>query len=107
MRYLRHQTITGCLVAWVLFLSGILSVHAVEHSGPETHQSHSAGMHSDAFCAWMCAAGHVLQTDKISISGVASYVGATDLQSSSGPDLLPAHVCRSRAPPSVTVSHAA
>lgn len=100
MKRLRHPTLAVLVAACVLFLGGVLSAQAVGHTVHHAH--HNAQMHSSALCAWMCAAGQVVQASDAGLNAPSLLRIETDAWTPSSTDFLTAKSPRSRAPPSLT-----
>ena len=79
------------LMAW---LAGLAAEHGVHHG------HHNAATHSTAVCAWMCAAGQVLQGFDFGLYGPSLTLFLDEPSIPSTPDSHFAQTSRSRAPPS-------
>ena len=70
MKRLTQPKLIIPLLACFLFVSGAFAGQAVEHTFDHSH--HKSTTHSNPLCAWMCAAGQVLQGFDFGIFGVFS-----------------------------------
>lgn len=86
--------LASCLVA----TGGMYAAAAVEHEAHHAH--HSATTHSSAICAWMCAAGHILQGYELGLDGPTLTPLVVETAKPSTTDALIVRAPRSRAPPS-------
>lgn len=66
MRRLRSRFTAWSLIVGMLLLLSMATSGAVVHE--LTHASHhTAGMHTSGICAWMCAAGHMLDAEQVTL----------------------------------------
>lgn len=94
----RHSLLAIALAACFLVAGGVLAGLAAEHGVHHAH--HNAATHSTAFCAWMCAAGQVLQGFDLAWYGPSLTLLIVEPWAPSTTDALFPHAPRSRAPPS-------
>ena len=98
MKRLGHPALAILVAVCFLVAGGVLAGLAVEH---EVHHAHHNGAtHSTAVCAWMCAAGQVLQGYDVGPYGPSLTLFVVDPWSPSTTDALFVRASRSRAPPS-------
>ena len=98
MRRLGHPILAILLAASFLLGGAVLAGLAAEHGIHHTH--HNAATHSNTACAWMCAAGQVLQGFEFGLYGPPLTLFLVEPAIPSTPDSLFAQAPRSRAPPS-------
>lgn len=93
---LKRQFI-GPLAALLLLVGALASLQSVTHATHHAH--HNAATHVTAFCAWMCAAGQIIESGAIQFEagfrppGIAQPFGLVE------PDLIVWSVFASRGPP--------
>lgn len=93
-RLVLANTVMVCL----LFLGNVLSSHGLLHADHQDgHQS--TKMHTDLLCAWLCAAGQVLQAADSSLFPPFLVFVATDCWGFPSTDLLLVQSSHSRDPP--------
>ncbi len=97
MKRLRHPILANAVIACVLVLGGVLSSHTLVH--PDHYGHHSTKMHAELLCAWMCAAGQVLQVSDPAFLGPSHVLWAADWRIFSSVDLLLVQSSHSRDPP--------
>ncbi len=98
MNKLSRLVLAHTVMVCVLFLGNVLSSHGFLHANH--HDGHqSANMHTDLLCAWLCAAGQVLQTSDSSLFAPFLVFVTTDCSSFSSTDLLVVQSSHSRDPP--------
>jgi len=104
---MRHRGLSIKLLAWTLAVglllllggtTGSAFAHEIQHAG-----HHSAGMHGQGICAWMCAAGQAL--DVVNVLPQANVLpvevrGAPDAPAPASNFL---QTSASRAPPSRSI----
>lgn len=98
MKRLGHPVLAVLLAACFLLAGGMLAGLAVEHQVHHAH--HNGATHSTAVCAWMCAAGQVLQGFDVGLYGPSLTLFAVEPWTSSTTDAAFVRASRSRAPPS-------
>lgn len=59
MKLASKQLIACCLIALCVCVTGVLVNQSVAHAWQHAH--HHANTHATPICAWMCAAGQVVQ----------------------------------------------
>ncbi|MDP3089997.1 MAG: hypothetical protein Q8N04_04925 [Nitrospira sp.] len=87
------------LVVCILVVGGLASAQSISHESHHNNQHHQKATHSTSLCAWMCAAGNVLD------NGTAPYlidlapVAWSELYSTVSILTSPLHRTTSRGPP--------
>ena len=71
------------LVVCLVLLSGIFAGQAVAHA--LHHAQHHAATHATPLCAWMCAAGEVLEGYQFIPQATASIIGLAEFSGHSSP----------------------
>ena len=81
MKRLSHPIFVVGLLACFLFVSGVLSGQAAQHTFHHAH--HKAATHANPLCSWMCAAGQVLQSFDFGIHGAFSILSLVETRNPS------------------------
>lgn len=104
MTHRRFSTrVLACTLAVGLLLllggtTGSAFAHEIQHAG-----HHSAGMHSQGICAWMCAAGNALDGVNVPLQVQAPHVDRLDIPAAPVPAASFRQTSASRAPPSRSI----
>ncbi len=60
MVMLKRHWVIWLLLAWLALVNGVMAAPSVAHA--DHHAAHQAGAHSTGLCAWLCAAGQMVDT---------------------------------------------
>lgn len=94
----RQRSVAVGLAVGLLLVIGSMSTQMAGHSVHHAH--HEASTHATAVCAWMCAAGQVMETGAVHLPEQAGCQVLADDTTPAGPDDALPRFSASRGPPS-------
>lgn len=94
----RQRSVAVGLAVGLLLVTGLMSTRMAMHALHHAH--HKASTHSTVVCAWMCAAGQVMETGAVQLPQQAGCQVFADDTAPAGPDDALPRFSASRGPPS-------
>jgi hypothetical protein len=75
MATIRRSGLVWVLLFCLVLVNGAMAAPSVAHA--EHHGTHQTNAHASVICAWLCAAGHGLDSGSVDFESVLQLIGET------------------------------